>query len=92
MLYVVFSSNMLWFSHRMISKRTINLLRTPGFRFLANSDRDSRTPYPISMEIKKSIDDVLEPSRAPTKIKVSDETRVVCAFLGTMKKKNGISH
>ncbi|VDM10118.1 unnamed protein product [Wuchereria bancrofti] len=59
----------------MLSTSSVHLLRSLGIRCLANSAGDSHTHYPISTVTRKSIDDVLEPLQAPTKIKVSDEVQ-----------------
>ncbi|VDK84864.1 unnamed protein product [Litomosoides sigmodontis] len=58
----------------MISTRSVNLLCTLGIRCFANHAGDSHIKYPISTVTRKSID-VLEPSKVPTKIEVSDEMR-----------------
>lgn len=65
---------------QMISTHTVKLLPTLGIRCFANNTGGSDSKYPISTVTRKSIDDVLEPSKAPTKIEVSDEMREVCVF------------
>lgn len=64
----------------MLSISTINFLRALGIRCFANKTSDSHIHYPISTVTQKSIDDVLEPSQMPTKIKVSDKMQEVCLF------------
>ncbi|KAM3720519.1 NADH dehydrogenase [ubiquinone] iron-sulfur protein 4 [Dirofilaria immitis] len=57
----------------MLSSRTIILSRAVGIRCFADSTNGSHIQYPISTVTQKSVDDVLEPSQVPTKIRVSDE-------------------
>uniref|UniRef100_A0A915Q6B9 NADH dehydrogenase [ubiquinone] iron-sulfur protein 4, mitochondrial n=1 Tax=Setaria digitata TaxID=48799 RepID=A0A915Q6B9_9BILA len=58
----------------MLSARSVTLLRVVGIRRFADSTSSgSRAELPPSAVTLKSIDDVLEPSKTPTKIKLPNE-------------------